>query len=576
MALFGGIKKWIFHGECTPSRTSSTINPAYPYSGYHQFVKEDDMKGMLRDAFHMCSHGLQSFPPDFVASDEYNLGGNAFIETGRSVPDEEPNEEAAKFYMLLNEMKEELYEGSKYLKLSFCTAFILQSYQYMKKLIKDLGLGYDKIHCCPNDCMLYWGDRKNQQSCHVCGNSRWMNRNTEDVHADEYEPQLRKKPVKILRYFPLIPRLQRLFMSSKTVESMRWHHDQRTDDGLLRHLTDSLAWKSFDSKFPSFASDPRNVRIGLAADGFNPFKIMSTSYSTWPVVLVPYNLPPWICMKQPSFIVSMIIPGEKGPRNDIDIYMQPLIEELKQLWVGVETYDIFRKENFYLHAALLWTINDFPAYANLSGWITKGRYACPCCAAQICSKWLYNEKKFSYMGHRRWLDGNHRFRFQRTLFDGTEEFREAPEQTIGSEILFMLKDINFSYGKMNQPHNTQTKGRLRDGSDDESDEEDDPNEAKSKDNLQSQLDLVDMGIRRDLHLQVLSNGKYRLSPSIFAMSKEEKEVFCMVLNIKVPDAYASNISQCVSLKDRRLYSLNSHDYHILMQDLLSVALRCCK
>ncbi|KAK5833712.1 hypothetical protein PVK06_017566 [Gossypium arboreum] len=53
-------------------------------------------------------------------------------------------------------------------------------------------------------------------------------------------------------------------------------------------------------------------------------------------------------------------------------------------------------------------------------------------------------------------------------------------------------------------------------------------------------------------------------------------MFCMVLkDIKVPDAYASNISRCVSLKDQRLYSLKSHDYHILMQDLLPVALRCC-
>ncbi|KAK5793237.1 hypothetical protein PVK06_034377 [Gossypium arboreum] len=85
-----------------------------------------------------------------------------------------------------------------------------------------------------------------------------------------------------------------------------------------------------------------------------------------------------------------------------------------------------------------------------------------------------------------------------------------------------------------------------------------------------------MRIRRDLHLQVLLNGKYRLPPSIFSMSKKEKEVFCMVLkDIKVPDAYASNISRCVSLKDQRLYSLKSHDYHILMQDLLPIALRCC-
>ncbi|KAK5845745.1 hypothetical protein PVK06_001959 [Gossypium arboreum] len=60
------------------------------------------------------------------------------------------------------------------------------------------------------------------------------------------------------------------------------------------------------------------------------------------------------------------------------------------------------------------------------------------------------------------------------------------------------------------------------------------------------------------------------------MSKKEKEVFCMVLkDIKVPDAYVSNISRCVSLKNQRLYSLKSHYYHILMQDLLPIALRCC-
>ncbi|KAK5811992.1 hypothetical protein PVK06_027386 [Gossypium arboreum] len=56
-----------------------------------------------------------------------------------------------------------------------------------------------------------------------------------------------------------------------------------------------------------------------------------------------------------------------------------------------------------------------------------------------------------------------------------------------------------------------------------------------------------MGIRRDLHPQVLPNGKYQLLPSIFTMSKEEKEVFCMVLkDIKVPNAYPSNISRCVT------------------------------
>ena len=115
-----GYKKWIFHRECTSSGTSSTINPTYPDTSYCQYVRQDDMKGMLWDAFNMHSHGDQSFPPDFIASDDCNIGGNVFYEIGTSAPDKEPNEEAVKFYNLLNEMNEELYEGSKYSKLSFC------------------------------------------------------------------------------------------------------------------------------------------------------------------------------------------------------------------------------------------------------------------------------------------------------------------------------------------------------------------------------------------------------------------------------------------------------------------------
>ena len=59
--------------------------------------------------------------------------------------------------------------------------------------------------------------------------------------------------------------------------------------------------------------------------------------------------------------------------NNIDVYMQPLIAELKELWaVGVETYDALTNENFNLCARLLWIISDFLRYAMLSGWSTKG------------------------------------------------------------------------------------------------------------------------------------------------------------------------------------------------------------
>ena len=149
---------------------------------------------------------------------------------------------------------------------------------------------------------------------------------------------------------------------------MKWHAESRIDDGVLRHPTDSSAWKSFDEKNPDFATDSRNVRLGLAVDGFNPFRTMSVSHSTWPIVLMPYNLPPWMCMKQHFFILSMLIDGPKAPGNKIDVFLQPLINELKELWhQGVSTYDASSNQMFQLRAILMWTISDFPSYVNLSG-----------------------------------------------------------------------------------------------------------------------------------------------------------------------------------------------------------------
>jgi len=61
---------------------------------------------------------------------------------------------------------------------------------------------------------------------------------------------------------------------------------------------------------------------------------------------------------------------------------------------------------------------------------------------------------------------------------------------------------------------------------------------------------------------------------LYNMSKEEKQQFCKVLHdIKAPDGYSSNISRCVNVAQAKITGLKSHDCHILMQQLLPVALR---
>ena len=157
-------------------------------------------------------------------------------------------------------------------------------------------------------------------------------------------------------------------MSPKMAEQMRWHATEANPDGKMRHPRDGDAWKAFDGEFPDFASDPRNVRLELASDGFNPFGSFNQHYSVWPVVLIPYNLPPWLCMKSTSFILSTIVPGPTSPGNDIDVYLQPLLQELNELWSdGVETFDAESKTLFRLRAAVMWTVTDFPGLGMLSG-----------------------------------------------------------------------------------------------------------------------------------------------------------------------------------------------------------------
>ncbi|XP_021750185.1 uncharacterized protein LOC110715784 isoform X2 [Chenopodium quinoa] len=273
-----------------------------------------------------------------------------------------------------------------------------------KKMLCSMGLPYEKIHACPNDCVLYQNDLDSLKNCPVCNVSRYKEK--EGVHD------------KVLWYFPIIPRFKRLFSNASDAAKLTWHSEGREKDGKLRHPADSPQWRFIDAKFPEFAKEKRNLRLALSTDGMNPFGNLSSSYSTWPIVLVTYNLPPSLCMKRKYMMLSLLISGPKQLGNDIDVYLAPLIDDLKMLWE--------------------------------KGYTVKGETACPVCEDGMKGQWLSASNKTVYFDHRPFLPINHEYRKRKKAFNGKQEFRRRPKVLSGKEVFEKVKDIQVTFGKKNR------------------------------------------------------------------------------------------------------------------------------
>ncbi|KAG8379756.1 hypothetical protein BUALT_Bualt07G0122500 [Buddleja alternifolia] len=474
------------------------------------------------------------------------------------------------------------------------------SFYSSKKVVALLGLGVEKIDACENDCMLYWKNEKELQQCKIC-------------HHPRFKPKKRGKKkghkdisFKQLNYLPLIPRLQRLYMSKTTAEHMIWHKESPSEEGKLCHPRDGEAWKHFDRTYPTFAVEGRNVRLGLSADGFNPHNQTSRPYSCWPVIVTPYNLPPWMCMDHPYMFLTLLVPGPRSPGRSLDVYLQPLIDELKTLWNdGVETYDVSKKQNFQMRASLMWTVSDFPAYGMLSGWSTHGKLSCPYCMSGIKSFRLKHGRKPCFFDcHRQFLPLNHPYRYQKDNFTkGRIEIDPPFIRLTGEELEAVVASLpTIEFGKTKDKERIEGFGEthnwlkrsifwdlpywntnlIRHNLDVMHIEKNMFDnvfntvmdvKGKSKDNLNARLDLQSICKRWDLELKEV-NEKYLKPKASYTLSKDQRQIVLKwIKNLRLPDGYVSNLARCVNLDDCSLHGMKSHDCHVFMQRLLPLAFR---
>ena len=157
-------------------------------------------------------------------------------------------------------------------------------------------------------------------------------------------------------------------------------------------------------------------------------------------MLTPYNLPPNDCMKEPFMFLTVLVPGPDDPGQKLDVFLQPLMKELIELWEdGILAYDVSTKTNFTLRAALLWTVSDFPAYSMLSGRKTSGFHACPHCLEDTDAFRLEKSGKESWFDcHRRFLPLDHPLRQDKTHFLKNKVERKGPPRKLTGEQVYAI------------------------------------------------------------------------------------------------------------------------------------------
>jgi hypothetical protein len=95
-----------------------------------------------------------------------------------------------------------------------------------------------------------------------------------------------------------------------------------------------------------------------------------------------------------------------------------------------------------------------------------------------------------------------------------------------------------------------------------------------KDTVKVRRDLQRKGIRPHLWLSAnpRRGGKMLKPAAPYVLSDREFEVFAQTLELlKMPSGYASNTGK--HIRGKKFGALKSHDYHVLMQQLLPLALR---
>jgi hypothetical protein len=179
----------------------------------------------------------------------------------------------------------------------------------------------------------------------------------------------------------------------------------------------------------------------------NPFGENRTVRSIWPVILMMYNIPTWLCHKRKYLTLSILIQGPKQAGIDIDVFMEPLMKDMGKLWnEGLRMWDKYQHE-YFMQRAIIWVcIHDTPRGFTVTRQ-NKGKSGCPICVDGTASIYLPSSRKLVFMWHQWFLERKHKYRKMKRHFDNTVEKDSAPKRYTGKLLFEMVKSIQVVFGK---------------------------------------------------------------------------------------------------------------------------------
>ena len=105
-------------------------------------------------------------------------------------------------------------------------------------------------------------------------------------------------------------------------------------DGMLSSVYDGQLWSDFmQYKGVPFLASPHSYASTLNLDGFQPYKHLT--YSVGVLYLSVLNLPSHLRYSKAYTIVVGILPGPHEPKLTVNTYLEPLVNDLLELWRGV-------------------------------------------------------------------------------------------------------------------------------------------------------------------------------------------------------------------------------------------------